>query len=289
MITTRLFPERDPRRRTIGGLGALTLVLAYLGTACGTQEVETSRLLLSTQFPTDLNDASLGVSAVDDFDTFEEQQAAWAQGVYELYSIRIDGRAVVWDDGQAITVGGGGAVFFWVPAGSHTFELINASGQKVLQTVQDLTAGFGQRLVAYGDRHALSSSFFSFDLDIPSGTQRFAVLNLVRDHTIEAVDCSDSSPQTCTPISSTLAYGQSVQADATLRGDLPLSPTGAFSPNVFYRMTPTAALPTPPLGWAYGDGASQNAWLHADPLRVGIPPVFLGTPSFMNSSGYTLR
>jgi hypothetical protein len=286
MMTTRLFPERDSGRLTTGALGALTLALAHLGTGCGTQEVETSRLLLSAHLPTDLNTAALGITVVGDYDTSEEHQAAALQGLDDRYSLRIDGRAAAWDDGQAITVGSGATDFFWAPAGAHTFELINASAQTVLQRAHDLTAGFAHRLIGYGDRHALSSAFFSFDLDIPSGMQRFVAMNLVRDQTIEALDCSGSPPQTCTALSPTLTYGQSLQGEAILRGDLPLSPTGAASPNVFFRMTPTAAVPTPPLGTFYLDGSAYNATLRDDPPRVTVPPVFLGIPIFLSSLGY---
>jgi len=263
----------------------VSLALAGVGGACGTNELDTNRTVVSAS---EVNDTAVGVSLAGDYDTYEQEQAAVLSGDRSQdYQVRIDGRAAVWSEGTQVAIYGGGTVYIFVPAGQHVIALTDKDGRTVVQTdpVQLLEA-HSYRLVAFGKRPALQQTFFEFDLDIPERRQRFAILNLVRGQTIEAVDCPGLAPDACTILSEPLGYGESLQGEASYE---PVDPAGGNyqpSPNIGYRTPPSAEEPTPPVTAAYSDDAASNLV-----RRTGtfvLPPFFLGIPVYMFDGGYTV-
>jgi hypothetical protein len=260
---------------------ALALALPTFGGACGTREIDTTRFLLTTSTSTVGNTAPFAVSVVGDYNTIEEADAAASTGAADrAYSLRIDGLAAIQDDGPVVLWEG--TALLWLPVGSHVFELVETNGHTAYRSeTYDLTADHATHLITFGDRHALQAQIISYDLTIPAATLRYAVINLVRGQTIEAVRCADGDRSNCSPISSSLSFGQVLQAEA------PLDPSGAgltvgyAAPDLYYRVSPTASLPAPVPNRIVRDLIALEIFSG----NTGEAPLFLGAPIFLGTMG----
>ncbi len=270
-------------------LGVASVLLAVLPGGCATEEVATDQLALSNR-RTDGATASLAISLVGDFDTFEDERAAIAAGTgpTSAYFLRVDGRWVVIDDGvtryQPTIIPGTFLRGTWVPAGPHRFDLVDGEGHTAASagpyTIAPDTAN---HLVFYGRRQALDQRFFATDLQVPAGQQRYTVLNLIRAGSpVEVVTCSDAGaaePRDCVAVSPPLGLGE------LATGEVPRSAAdtrSALSIGVYYRMVPTAEAPAPPvlplsLDWQAG----------LDPGRLAVVRLYVAAPIFMGRDGST--
>ena len=220
-------------KMTASGL-ALAAVLS--GTACSTEEIGNYGAPVA-----DGTQAPFTLSLAPDADTFEETQGVTGPA----YGLRVDGVWATWDagtkDARLVQLGGGTTIgtsggAAWSAAGPHVFELVDGSGHTVLKTPPyELKASQANHLVVFGHADALEHRFFTSSFDVPAGTQRFTLLNLLRTgERLDALRCDDPNDLAgCETIVSGIGYGAVVQGDAP----------AAASANLYYRLLPVAGAP----------------------------------------------
>jgi hypothetical protein len=283
--------QPDARCPSPSLITACALVLATSLAGCSTEEVGSDKFLLTSE-QTGTNTATMAVALAEDFDTFEQRNAAAAAGhVSETYFLRVDGRWALLRSGDMIwqpPIGPGTfSASSWIPAGTHRFELVDAAGHVVATTgPYSIESGKVNRLCFFGHRAALQHRFISIGLDVPAGQQRYSVLNLIRTGVpIEVITCSDTEaarPQECTVVSPPLAYGEGAIGDAPTTPSS-RNPDGSSrypdARGVYYRMAGASA-PVPPLP-LYLEWQTTANIEPADQV-----PIYVAAPEFMGSDGF---
>jgi hypothetical protein len=262
----------------LGALAALTVP------ACGTNEIRPDQSVVNFT-PTDPTEGGLLVVVAPTAETYEQQQAdARAYKNDPTYTVLIDGKELVYDDGGSIrplvVAGGGGYGAGFHASGTHHFTFVAPGGSTAMETDGVIASGAPTRLYLFGPSDALQTRVVSFPVALPAGEQHISAINLVRSGglQIEIVGCTDAA--TCAPVSPPLAFGDTFDADlptgpASTGGSFSLSASGA---GYGYRQVATASLPTPPI---------LSMW-PADVLvspEAGASGAFLAAPVYMANDG----
>jgi hypothetical protein len=274
-------------KKSSGSHEIVPLALALLcAGACSTQEVGPSAFALTTtQVAADQGVFTLLLAP----DADNQEQALLTQ-TQARYFVRIDGQWAMISNGdptdaastQVLQVGTGGfgsATGPWLTSGPHTFELVDQAG-KSAGTVGPYTVEPGRinRLLFFGRRAALRSTFVADDLAVPRGKARVSLVNVLRpEQPLEMVQCADVALTTCTALSSPIAYGEAFTDDVpSVAEGQPLFPTG-----VGYRQVPRDGLPNPPVNWLIADRLPSLL----DPTDTASG-LFFSAPIFMSPEGY---
>jgi len=228
-----------------GGILAAALLLAP---SCATQEIESEGCFELSPTPTETRNAPLVLLVMPDTAMVSNGGvASWAE-----YTLRIDGLPAGWNGTPPYPVThlaaqiGPGA---FVPAGQHSFQLIDGDGNTALTTPPlDLQPDRTNILAAFGPRSALEYRLVAEDMVVPAGMYRFLVLNLIpTGYAAEIVRCDGQSLDTCTTkLAGPIAYRESAHVDfrdpATVPCNESVGPgiTCGVGPWATYRAVPTA-------------------------------------------------
>jgi hypothetical protein len=254
----------------------LSLSVVWLGlSACATEEIGPHTL---ADFKADPTRGELQVLLAPTADSYDEQQARFANPDYELF---LDGKLAFapltfWEGSQAS--------FGLIPAGPHQFTVAAAGGGPIVFEGSAQVASLSvTKLYLFGPIDALQGRFVSYSALPATGTLHLSGINLVRGGpSMEWVSCADGRP--CDPLSPPIGYG------VTFAADFPAGATNGFwtslatGGSIGYRPVPTPELPTPPV-----QPPIPGVWSEQIPRASILPPLNLvAAPIYLSAQGEVL-
>jgi hypothetical protein len=198
------------------------------------------------------------------------------------YRVRLDGRLVVFEDSPGLAspltvVEGGTSRLAYLDPGPHHFTIITSNAHPVFDGDGQVASGGVTRLLLFGSLDDLSGRFVSTP-NVPStGNEHVTVVNLLTSNqAIQVMSCLDAA--TCTPMSPALALGDVFDTEVPAVLDGGGTSLTAAGEGVGYRLTPSDALPDPPLVPLDLEMASLAS-------NLPVPPIFFAAPVYMSDDG----